>query len=64
MPEVYCDTGKQCFESPAAAAPTKASLSKRGHKKKYSTYRCQVCGFFHITTSSKKLIPKRGKKWK
>jgi len=64
MSDRYCVTGKVCFVSPQAASERIRSLSSRKKKQTFSTYKCHECGEFHITTSSKKLIHQKGKKWK
>ncbi len=67
MSERFCVTGKICFVSPKEASETIRSLSKRNKNQKFSTYPCRECEYYHITTSSKKLIPQKGKKnkrWK
>lgn len=55
MSQTFCDTGKERFESPGADSMALRSLSKRNRKHTFSTYKCEECNGYHITTVSKKI---------
>jgi hypothetical protein len=52
-----CDTGKVCYETHGQATANFAGLVQRSLKKhKYSTYKCDRCGHYHISTFTKKRL--------
>jgi hypothetical protein len=53
--EHYCDTGKKFYAERRDAAQDLASLSRRNKKQVFSTYKCEECGGYHISTVSKKI---------
>lgn len=62
MEEKYCDNGKKCYDSHKQATADIKSLSeKHGRKQKFSTYKCNICGCFHIATVTKRLCNNKKK---
>jgi len=53
--EQYCDNGKVMYSTKAEASPQISSLSKRNRKHKFSVYKCEICGCFHIVTVTKQV---------
>jgi hypothetical protein len=57
-----CD--KSTYETREDAAGDMKGLRKRYRHHKYSVYKCLLCGYFHITTTTKrKLRPTRKDKY-
>ena len=49
----YCENGKIIHATHKAAGDQIKSLAKRKNGHKYSSYKCELCGGFHITTITK-----------
>lgn len=60
MDEAACD--KVRYESHKEASSMIAGLQKRqGRRHKFSVYKCERCGGFHITTTTKRTLRKTDK---
>jgi hypothetical protein len=51
---LYCD--KRSYQTPHEAAEDLVGLRARNHKHKFRVYECPICGLYHITTITKKIL--------
>lgn len=58
--KIFCDTGKNVYVKKGDASSDIVSLSKKS-KHVFSTYKCDECGYYHISTTSKKIKKYRRK---
>ena len=59
---MQCD--KRTYESEKDAAEDLIGLRIRNKRHKFSLYKCTICGNFHITTITKKILkPNRKEKY-
>lgn len=57
-----CD--KRSYDSAKDAAEDLGGLRQRNRRHKFSMYKCQLCGYYHITTVTKRTLrPNRKDKY-